>query len=63
MSKLWLNFSMLALILSIYYLVKRTTGNLLERVDVIVYGIVIVFCLSNIAFYAYRSWKQRKETE
>lgn len=61
MSKFWFNFSMLAMILSIYYLAKRATGNLLNNFDMIVCGIVVVFCISNIALYIYRSWKQRNE--
>lgn len=60
MSKYWFNFSLLALIFSIYYLVKRVTGNLINTVDIIVCGIVILFCIGNIALYIYK-WKQQKQ--
>lgn len=61
MSKFWFDFSILALVLSIYYLAKQTTGNLLNNVDRTVCGIVIVFCIGNIVLYAYKVWKKRKK--
>lgn len=61
MSKFWFNFSLLALIWSIYYLAKRTTGGLLNRADVIIGGIVVAFCIGNIALYAYKSWQTRNK--
>lgn len=49
------NFSILALTWSIYYLAKRSTGNILTPVDVVVCGAVILFCAGNIIFYISKS--------
>ncbi len=55
------NFSIIALIWSIYYLAKRITGNILTNVDIAVCGSVIVFCVSSIVYYIYKHLSGRKD--
>lgn len=58
----WLfNFSILALIWSIYYLVKRITGNLLTAIDIVICGVVIIFCIGNIVYRLYKKYKSKKD--
>lgn len=52
-------FSLLALVTSIYYLAKRSTGSLLSSVDIIVCGAVILFCFGNIAYYIYKMYIEK----
>ena len=50
------NFSVLALILSVYYLAMHITGGILTSADIIVCSAVILFCLISIARYIYRQY-------
>lgn len=54
-------FDIHALIWSIYYLAKRITGNILTNTDVIVCGIVIIFCLLDIVYCLYKKYKSKKD--
>lgn len=57
----WLfNFSILALIWSVYYLAKRATSGLLDLADVIVCGAIIIFCIVNIVTYIIRKVKEKR---
>lgn len=47
------NFSILALIWSIYYLAMHITGDILTAADVIICGIVIFACIVIIIHYLY----------
>lgn len=55
------NFSILALIWSVYYLAKRITGGVADTTDAVVCGIVIAFCIGCIARCLFVRLKKRKK--
>lgn len=57
--KMLFNFSILALIWSVYYLAMHITGGILTMTDTIVCGAVIVFCVATIIWNVIRLIKAR----
>ncbi len=54
------HFSILALIWSIYYLAMHITGGILSTTDMVVCGVVIVFCVIMIAVYLCKFRNKKK---
>jgi len=57
--KILFNFSILALIWSVYYLAMHITGGILTMTDTTVCGAVIVFCVVIIIWNVVRLIKER----
>lgn len=60
-TKWFFDFSILALIWSIYYLAKRITGNTLTTADMLVCGAVIAICIGCIVYHLYRKARIKKD--
>ena len=56
----WLfHLAILAFIWSIYYLAMRATGRMLTVADVLVCGIVMVFCVGTVVYGLYKKYKRK----